>query len=92
MEDSLEILDVGAKLFYNNLAPPNAKSEAFVHAEIIFQNIFYTNPVYSPSPTQEKPIDTGINFVYHVFLMGFFTYNVNLKIDALPSLSETKKQ
>ena len=92
MEDSLEILDVGIKLFYNNLAPPNAKSEAFVHAEIIFQNIFYTNPVYSPSPTQEKPIDTGINFVYHVFLMGFFTYNVNLKIDALPSLSEKKKQ
>ena len=92
MEDSLEILDVGTKLFYNNLAPPNAKSEAFVHAEIIFQNIFYTNPVYSPSPTQEKPIDTGINFVYHVFLMGFFTYNVNLKIDALPSLSEKKKQ
>ena len=92
MEDSLEILDVGTKLFYNNLAPPNAKSEAFVHAEIIFQNIFYTNPVYSPSPTQEKPIDTGINFVYHVFLMGFFTYNVNLKIDALPSLSVKKKQ
>ena len=92
MGDSLEILDVGTKLFYNNLAPPNAKSEAFVHAEIIFQNIFYTNPVYSPSPTQEKPIDTGINFVYHVFLMGFFTYNVNLKIDALPSLSEKKKQ
>ena len=92
MEDSLEILDVGTKLFYTNLAPPNAKSEAFVHAEIIFQNIFYTNPVYSPSPTQEKPIDTGINFVYHVFLMGFFTYNVNLKIDALPSLSEKKKQ
>ena len=92
MEDSPEILDVGTKLFYNNLAPPNAKSEAFVHAEIIFQNIFYTNPVYSPSPTQEKPIDTGINFVYHVFLMGFFTYNVNLKIDALPSLSEKKKQ
>ena len=92
MEDSLEILDVGTKLFYNNLAPPNAKSEAFVHAEIIFQNIFYTNPVYSPSPTQENPIDTGINFVYHVFLMGFFTYNVNLKIDALPSLSEKKKQ
>ena len=92
MEDSLEILDVGTKLFYNNLAPPNAKSEAFVHAEIIFQNIFYTNPVYSPSPTQEKPIDTGINFVYHVFLMGFFTYNVNLKIGALPSLSEKKKQ
>ena len=92
MEDSLEILDVGTKLFYNNLAPPNAKSEAFVHAEIIFQNIFYTNPVYSPSPTQEKPIDTGINFVYHLVLIGFFTYNVNLKIDTPPLLSEKKKQ
>ena len=37
MEDSLEILDVGTKLFYNNLAPPNAKSEAFVHAELFFK-------------------------------------------------------